>query len=277
MDFTAIWGIMPDQAPHAIRTFGNVQEVEDKVVQPQIASICRNNGSKYSAVQLLVGEDREQFQQTNLDEFQKVLSEKEITLLYGLVRHIYIPKEVRQPIQTAFIADELKLTREQEQITAKVEAELREAEKKVELESEKVLADTTKKTAEAIAEGDKQVGEIAAETRKLVAAIEKQTAELEAQATLKLGQAENDGKRLVEEATADRFRLAVEAFGTPAAYNNWVFATGLPDDVDLKLLYAGEGTLWTDMQNLGVRANLSIDQPDAPAESSRSAETPGGR
>lgn len=258
MDFTAIWGVMPDQAPHAIRTFGNVQEVENKVVQPQISSICLNNGSKYSAVQLLVGEDREKFQQANVDEFQKVLTDKKITLLYGLVRHIYIPKEVRQPIQTAFIADELTLTRQQEQETAKAEAEMREAEKKVELESEKIVVDTTKKVAEKIAEGDKQVGEIEAETRKLAAAIEKDTAELEAQATLKLGQAENDGKRMVEEATAGRFKLAVEAFGTPTAYNNWIFATGLPKDMDLKLIYAGEGTLWTDMQNIGIRATLPL-------------------
>ena len=29
-------GIVPDQAPHAVETFGNIQQVEDKVVQPQI-------------------------------------------------------------------------------------------------------------------------------------------------------------------------------------------------------------------------------------------------
>ena len=261
MDFTSIWGVMPDQAAHAIRTFGNVDEVENKVVLPQIESICRNNGSEYSAVQLLVGEDREKFQQANVDEFQRVLADKQIALLYGLIRHIYIPKEVRQPIQTAFIADELKLTREQEQETAKAEAEMREAEKKVELESETVIADTQKKAAEKLAEGDKQVGEIGAESRKLVAAIAKETAELQAQATLVLGQAENDGKKLVEEAKAGKFKLAVEAFGTPAAYNNWIFATGLPDDVNLQLLYAGEGTLWTDMKGLGVMLDRREDKP----------------
>ena len=34
IDFTAIWGLMPDQAPHAIRTIGNVDMVEDKIVLP---------------------------------------------------------------------------------------------------------------------------------------------------------------------------------------------------------------------------------------------------
>ncbi|MCA9264818.1 MAG: band 7 protein [Planctomycetales bacterium] len=262
MDFTAIWGIMPDQAPHAIRTFGNVTEVELKVVQPQIESTCRNNGSEYSAVELLVGEQREGFQESNLAEFKSVLTEKQITLLYGLVRHIYIPKEVRQPIQTAFIADELKLTREQEQATAREEAALREAERTVELESERVRVETQKLVAEKLAEGQKEVGEIEAETRKLVAEIQKETAKLEAAAQLALGDAENAGKKMVEEAKANRFALAVEAFGTPEAYNNWMFATGLPDNVELKLLYAGEGTLWTDMENVGVRANLPLQKKD---------------
>jgi len=42
--------------------------------------------------------------------------------------------------------------------------------------------------------------------------------------------------------------LAVEAFGTGAAYNQWVFATGLPIDIDLQTIYAGEGTFWTDLK-----------------------------
>jgi len=86
----------------------------------------------------------------------------------------------------------------------------------------------------------------------MIAAINKETAGLKAQAAKTLGQAENEGKQMVEEAKSDRFRLAVEAFGSPQAYNDWVFAEGLPENVELKLLYAGEGTLWTDLKNLSV-------------------------
>jgi regulator of protease activity HflC (stomatin/prohibitin superfamily) len=261
MDFTAVWGVMPDQAPHAVRTFGNIAEVENKVVQPQIESICRNNGSKYKAVEMLVGEDREKFQQTNLVEFKQVLNEKKITLLYGLVRHIYIPQEIREPIQFSNVADELKLTREQEQLTAQAEALYRQAERNVELESERVKVDTERQFGSRLADGDRESKTIDAQTARMVAKIEKETAELKAQATEVLGRAENEGKQMVEEAKADRFRLAVEAFGTPAAYNDWIFAENLPDNVELKLLYAGEGTLWTDMDNVGVRANVPLKKP----------------
>ncbi len=263
IDFTAIWGLMPEQAPHAIRTIGNVDAVEQKIVLPQIDSILRNNGSEYQAVQLLVGDDRELYQTASLEEFHEVLDDKQISLLYGLVRHVYIPEEVRKPIQTSFIADELTLTRTQEQETAKEEANLREAEAQVELASKTVEVETKKLVAAKEAEGDREAETTRAETIKMVAAIEKETAALEAEAETVRGEAENKGKQMIEEATADRFRLAVEAFGTPQAYNNWIFASGLPEDVNLQLLYAGQGTLWTDMDkagaNFGVRAMLPLE------------------
>ena len=248
MDFTAVWGIMPEQAPQVIEKFGNVAAVEQKVVAPQIESICRNQGSKIGAVDLLVGESRQEFQKETSEEFGTVLEDKGLTLLYGLVRHIYIPREVRLPIQQSFIADELKLTREQEQLTAKTEATLREAEQMVKLETERVHAETERKVAQTMAEGKKTAEETAAETVKLVAKIDRQTADLEAQATILLGQAEANAKKLSAEATSEKFALAVEAFGTGRAFNMWTFATGLPEEIDLKLLYAGEGTFWTDLK-----------------------------
>lgn len=273
IDFTGIWGLMPDQAAHAVRTFGNVDQVEKKVVLPQIESICRNNGSEYKAVQLLVGSDREVYQKTCLDQFHSVLDDKEITLLYGLVRHVYIPKQVREPIQMAFIADELKLTREEEQTTAKEEARLREAENKVELATDTVNADTEKQVEEAKAGGNREAAKIEAETEKLVAAIDKETEELKAQAVTILGEATNEGKKMVEEAKADRFRLAVDAFGSPQAYNNWFFATNLPEDVELNFLYAGEGTLWTDMNKagggFGVRGVIPLKSGDTTQQQNR--------
>jgi hypothetical protein len=267
MDFTAIWGLMPEQAPHAVATFGNVKQVEDKVVQPQIESICRNNGSKFKAVDLLIGEKREEFQVTNLEEFRKVLLEKEITLQYGLVRHIYIPKEVRVPIQSAFIADETSLTLEQEQVTAEAEGALKEAEQQVDLATQTVDTDTERKYEAALAEGDREARGIDAETAKQVAAINKLTAELKAQAKIVMATAENEGQQLIEEATADKFALAVDAFGGAEAYNNWIFASNLPDDIDLNLIYAGEGTLWTDSKTLALRANIPVNPPKATPKS----------
>jgi hypothetical protein len=252
IDFTAIWGLWPDQAPNAIRTLGNLDAVQEKVLIPQMASISRNNGSKCKADELLVGDKRQEFQEAVVKAFHKVFDEKNITLQRALVRNIYIPQQVRTPIQNAFIADELTLTRNQEQVTAREEAKLRQAEKMVELQTETVASETKKLVAEVEATGNKKVAEIAANTEKKIAAVDKQSADVEAQASVVKGQAEAEGKKLIAQAQATRFSQAVSAFGTPTAYNNWIFATGLPEQINLKLFYAGEGTLWTDSKNLSV-------------------------
>ena len=180
MDFTSIWGVMPDQAPDVVRTFGNVDAVEQKVIIPQSESISRNNGSKLEATELLEGITRTAFQEQTTKEFKlvleggsmtKVLKKKQedgtikeiseeievpgknLTLLYALVRHIYIPKDIREPIQKGYVAEELKLTRKVEGDTAKIEADLREAEQQVKLESDKVTEDTKKLVAEKKREG----------------------------------------------------------------------------------------------------------------------------
>ena len=118
----------------------------------------------------------------------------------------------------------------------------------VELESERIKVETEKLVAEKKAEGEKTAAETAAETLKLVASIAKQTAELDREATVTLGEAEAQAQKLMEEAKAGRFKLAVAAFGSGDAFNQWVFASGLPDDIQLQMLYAGEGTFWTDLK-----------------------------
>jgi len=248
MDFTAVWGIMPDQAADVIRKFGNLDAVEAKVVVPQIESICRNEGSSLGAVDLLVGDTRRKFQEDVSKEFKDILLDKGLTLLHGFVRNIHIPLDVRKPIQEKFVADELKLTRDQELLTAGTEATFREAEKKVELEEERIKAETKKLVAEAAAEGEKEAEETKAETLQKTAVIARKTAELDAESTVTLGKAKAGAKQLEAEAKSELFTLAVSAFGSGSAYNEWVFATGLPADVQLDLLYAGEGTFWTDLK-----------------------------
>jgi hypothetical protein len=262
MDFSAVWGVLPNQAPDIIRRFGSLDAVEQKVIIPQCESICRNDGSKLGAVELLVGDSRQKFQADVDTAFNKILKEKNISLLYGLVRHIYIPKEVREPIQKGYVAEELALTRAQETTTAKTEARLREAEQKVLLEAAKTTETTKKLVAETKATGQKEAETIAAETEKKVAAIDRQCAEIEAQKTVALGEAENAAKRMQQEAKAQLFELAVKAFGDPVAYTKWQFAQGLPDDLELKMIYSGPGTLWTDLKGVTPVLNVKPTQAD---------------
>ncbi len=274
MDFTAIWGIMPNQAANVIEKFGNVDAVELKVVAPQIESICRNQGSKLGAVDLLIGDSRLEFQTKTSLEFQRVLEEKDVTMLHGLVRHIYIPQEVRLPIQESNIADEKKLTREQEQLTTKTQATLRQEKERVNLEGARIKVETEKILAKMLAEGDKEAAETGGETQKQAAAIDKDVAELEAQATILLGEARATAQQMMEEAKAEKLKLAVAAFGSGEAYNYWVFASGLPDDIELNTLYAGEGTFWTDLKGF-TETLLGRQVQDAQKNDSAKSRIPG--
>jgi hypothetical protein len=199
------------------------------------------------------------FQTSVSDHFQEVVKDKHLSLLYGLVRHIYIPKDIRLPLQEGYIADELTLTREEERTTKTAEGELREAEKKVLQEAEKVKVETAKMVAAALAEGQKEVGEIEAETKQQAATIDRQAAEFDAKRTEQLGKAKSEAEKLMQEAQSQKFDLAVKAFGNPAAYTRWQFASGLPDEMQLQLFYAGEGTLWTDLK--GITPTLPLTNP----------------
>ncbi len=248
LDYTAIWGILPDQAPDVVRQFGTLKDVEQKVILPQIGSICRLHGSKRGAVDLLVGDTREEFQTDTSEELERVLSAKNLTLLFGLTRHIYVPNQVREPIQKARIADELTKTREQEQLTAKAQADLSEAKAKVIQEQDRTKAETEKMIAEVTAEGEKKAREIEATTEKLRAEIDAKTAIVQAQITKAIGEATARTTELANQAKAERFRQYVQALGGPDAYNRYVFAEGLSDDLKLGVFYAGPGTFWTDLK-----------------------------
>lgn len=248
LDFTAIWGILPDQAPGIVRQFGALSDVEQKVILPQIGSICRMHGSKRGAVDLLVGDKREEFQTDTAEELERVLEGKDLTLLFGLTRHIYVPNQVREPIQKKNIADELKLTRDQEQLTAKAQADLTEAKAMVVLAERKTKAETTKLVAELTAEGEKKAREIEAETEKLKAQVDARTAAIQAQITTVLGEADARKVELTKQAEAERFAQYVQSLGGPEAYNRYVFAEGLPTDMKLGVFYAGPGTFWTDLK-----------------------------
>jgi regulator of protease activity HflC (stomatin/prohibitin superfamily) len=248
LDYTAIWGILPEQAPSVVRQLGTLKDVEQKVILPQIESICRLHGSRRGAVDLLVGETREQFQNETSAELERVLTAKNLSLLFGLTRHIYVPKAVREPIQKAKIADELTKTRDQEQLTAKAQAELTEAKAKVVFEEKRTRAATEKKVAEVEAEGEKRAKEIEAMTEKLRAEIDAKTAAIEAESTKVLGEANARAIKLAKEAKAQRFQLLVKAMGGADPYERYIFAEGLPPDLRLGIFYAGPGTLWTDLK-----------------------------
>jgi hypothetical protein len=59
--------------------------------------------------------------------------------------------------------------------------------------------------------------------------------------------------------------MMIDAFGSPAAYNQYIFAKNF-QPTDLHLIFAGPGTMWTDLKSFqDVGAAKIVQQAAAPA------------
>jgi len=264
-----VWGLEPEQVPWVVLNFGGVEDVIEKVIRPQVESICRIEGSKYSAMEFIEGTTRERFQNTFTDSLAKVCIEKHIAIVIALVRAIEVPKEILEPIQQSKVAEEERLTKEQQQTTQKIVNDLEQLKADVEKGVREVAAESERLIASVRAEGEKKVAEIHAQQEVEVAMIDKQIAEIVAQRTRLLGKANADVAELKQKAQANRLVLNVEAMGGPAVYANYEFARQLPPDFQVYIRYAGPGTFWTDLpagpRQLEDAARLKILEPKGAA------------
>src|SRR4029079_2876675 len=151
-------------------------------------------------------------------------------------------------IQRANIEIERELTNRQKTLTATKEAEYQEALKLVDLATARVSSETKQKVANLLATGNKQSAEIGAKRELSVAEIQAQVAALDAERTQILGKAHADVERLKQESEAKGAKMLVDAFGTPQAYNQYIFAKNF-EPKELRMIFAGPGTFWTDLKS----------------------------
>jgi hypothetical protein len=95
--------------------------------------------------------------------------------------------------------------------------------------------------------------------------IELQMAQLDALRTLILGKAAADVEKLKREAEAKGSKMLVDALGSPQAYNAYIFAKNF-EPRDLKLIFAGPGTFWTDLKSFQDVASSKLLEQATPAQ-----------
>jgi len=272
---TVVWGIDPAHAAETINTYGNVDAVLDKIIGPQLRSICRNIGSTYAARDFIQGEKREQFQRALTAELQRVCRAKNIEILLALVREIEVhapqagdeggevTEDLKRTIQQSHIAIEKQITKEKQREAAMVKAELEEVRKQVDIARETVAAETRVMVANIQAEGEKTAAETDASAALEVATIQEQVAQLDARRIEILGKARTDVEKLKKEAEAQGYRMMVEAFGSPRAFNLYTFAENFQPE-EIRLFFAGDGTLWTDLSRFEEAGAARILQENRP-------------
>jgi hypothetical protein len=176
----------------------------------------------------------------------------------ALVQDTLVPDNISGPIQDSRIAAEWNTTNAEKTKTEAKKAELDEQVGKIRQIEQVVEFETQRLEGNTAAEKEKAVNEIAAQTRLLVAELERQTAVIQADTRRKLGAAEAKVIELKGKAEGDGYAQLVKAVGAAADYVAYQFAQGLPAQVKLKLIYAGPGTLWTDLEKAGNLAPLEL-------------------
>jgi|GEM_PF-442883 len=263
VEVTVVWGRHPAHIAEMLNRFGDIEKVKAIIIS-QMRSICRNIGSDYESTDFIRGEQRELYQRAVTETLQRACRERDIEILIALIHNIEVrgsPEaekegmDLKKTIQRGFIAKEQDLTKQAQRETARVKAELETAKVGVEIARERIAAETRKRVAEIKAAGEKLAQETLAQRDLEVAQVERQIAALDAETTRLLGKARADVEQLRNQADADGKRMMIAAFGSATAYNLYTFAQNFAPE-SIRLIFAGEGTFWTDLSRAQDAAAL---------------------
>ena len=260
LDMTVEFELLPESISRIYMLYGDLPAVVSKIILPQILSVSRMKGSTYKAREFIDGEGRQKFQKEMTDELVKILGEKKILVRNAIVRHVEVPSDILKPIQETSVAKEQDLTNQTQQETAKKQALLNTQLAMVDQLRKETEQETEKITATIAANMKKDVAGIAADAQLKVAEINLQAAKIQAEITKVRGEADAKAQFLVENEQAIGVKRRADVFKNPATLADLQFVESLNPELSIRVLHAGEGTLWTDLKG----ANLTL--PAKPAK-----------
>jgi len=250
IDMTVEFELMPENISNIYMLYGDLPAVVDKIILPQILSISRIKGSSYGARDFIDGEGRQQFQKDLTVELTKVMKDKHIVIHNAIIRHVEVPKEILDPIQQASVATEQDLTNQALQKTARKQAELNTQTAMISQLKRQVEQETEKEVATIVANTKKEVAGIAVDADLEVAQINLEKAAIQADITKVSGEAKVQAEFVVANEMALGRKMLASVFADPATLAELKFVEELNPGVGIRIIHAGEGTLWTDLKNL---------------------------
>ncbi|MBR2839341.1 MAG: hypothetical protein IKE55_11185 [Kiritimatiellae bacterium] len=273
LDMTVEFELMPESISRIYMLYGDLPAVVSKIILPQILSVSRMKGSGYKAREFIDGEGRQKFQKEMTDELVKILGEKSILVRNAIVRHVEVPGDILQPIQETSIAKEQDLTNKTQQDTAKKQALLNAELAMVDQFRRETEQETEKVTATIAANMRKDVAGIAADAQLKVAEINLEATKIRAEIVRTKGEAEAKARFLVENEKALGMKRRAEVFKEPGTLADLQFVDSLSPDLSIRVIHAGEGTLWTDLKGSALAlpssaAPKAVKAPNAPAAGS---------
>ena len=252
LDMTVEFELLPENISKIYLLYGDLPQVVEKIILPQVLSVSRIKGSNYKAQDFIMGDGREKFQNDLRDELKNTLAGKLIVVHNAIIRNVDIPMDILKPIQAVSLAREQNLTNQAMQTTAKRLAELNTETELIEQRRREVNQETQKIVALINAEAKREVSSIEADTRLQVARLRLKRAEILANTKKVQESADVEAKFMVSNETAKGELLKAKALGAADLMGKLHMIEKLPEKLETKIIYAGEGTLWTDLKNPAV-------------------------
>ena len=249
MDMTVEFELLPENVSRIYMLYGDLPQVVEKIILPQILSVSRLKGSSYKAQDFIMGEGRETFQKNLRDDLVRLLKEKNIIIHNAIIRNVAIPRNILQPIQESSLAKEQNLTNFALQATAKIEAELNTQIAMIDQKRREVEQETRKLVAEIQANQEQSVRLIQAQTELEVSKIQLKRSEIEARRRQLTGETEVKADFIKRSEAAKGVRMKAEALGKSGILADMKLVEALNPALKLQVIYAGEGTLWTDLKS----------------------------
>tara|TARA_Y100000589_G_C27179305_1_gene640087 strand:- start:855 stop:2384 length:1530 start_codon:yes stop_codon:yes gene_type:complete len=251
IDLTVLWELTPRKAVAAVDTFGSVADLVERVIKPKFDSASRNEGSNYTAKEMIQGNSRAEFKKSFTKTLIDYTKDAPLSIVAALPRRVFVPVKIQLPIMQAQLKLEEMLTNKEIEETAKIEAKVEEQKSLVDLEIEQVKADTRVLRADIKADSEKNIGEFEAQTKLMVNKIELDIQKIRTQLTNIHSLAQAEVINFRGSKAAKLAESYIQAFGSAKAYNAYIFAVNaLPKNkLPVKIIHAGEGTLWTDLKS----------------------------
>jgi regulator of protease activity HflC (stomatin/prohibitin superfamily) len=200
-----------------------MDDILKKVILPRARGFSRIEGSKHPAINFIVGETRQQFQDNLQQHLRDKCAEWGVAIRSVLVRNIQTPDEIASIIRDREVAVQNALKFDQQIEQAKSQAELTKQEMLALQSKEKVEADTARIRAVIVAQQGQSVQITAANRELEVAKLQKDAATFQAQSILAKANADRDVIKVNNEAEATVMTDQVRAFGTGMNLSRYVF------------------------------------------------------
>lgn len=252
LDMTVEFELLPEKISLLYMLYGDLPQVVEKILLPQVLSVSRLKGSSYRAQDFIMGDGREKFQLDLRNELVKTLESKNIVVHNAIIRNVEIPRDILVPIQAVSLAQEQNLTNVAMQNTAKKLAELNTETELIEQRRQEVRQETEKLVAAINAERKREVAAINASTQLKVAEIQLKKSEIIAKTNQLRGETETKAKFLVENEKARGEIMKAKAVGNGSLLSEIMLVNALNPKVKTNIIHAGPGTLWTDLKGAAL-------------------------